>query len=143
LRSNARKLELNVQQLANWGRALGEELSSPLFIQLAGDLGAGKTTLAAAICAGYGVSATVTSPTFSLINRYDGARGPVYHVDLYRLNNPREVAQLGLLELLREDAILLLEWPERAEGVLPAADLCIHLEHDARNPLVRSIQVNM
>jgi tRNA threonylcarbamoyladenosine biosynthesis protein TsaE len=84
LRSNARKLELNVQQLANWGRALGEELSSPLFIQLAGDLGAGKTTLAAAICAGYGVSATVTSPTFSLINRYDGARGPVYHVDLLR-----------------------------------------------------------
>jgi len=70
------------EELVAWGEALGHAATPPLIITLAGDLGAGKTTLAQAICAGYGVTESVTSPTFALVHRYDAPRSPVYHLDL-------------------------------------------------------------
>ena len=72
-------------ELVAWGEALGRAVSPPLVVALAGDLGAGKTTLAQAMCRGYGVTEPVTSPTFALVHRYDAARSPVYHLDLYRI----------------------------------------------------------
>ena len=103
--------------------ALGERLSRELpargVVLLIGNLGAGKTTLAKGIVSGRGAAAQdeVSSPTFTLIHEYGGGR--VYHVDLYRLEEPRELATLGLEELFDRDALVLIEWGERFPRFLP------------------------
>jgi tRNA threonylcarbamoyladenosine biosynthesis protein TsaE len=103
--------------------ALGERLARELpprgLVLLIGNLGAGKTTLAKGIVNGLGAAAPedVSSPTFTLVHEYGGGR--VYHIDLYRLDEPREVATLGLDELLESDALVLMEWGERFPQLLP------------------------
>ena len=87
-------------ELVAWGTALGHAATPPLIITLAGDLGAGKTTLAQAICAGYGVTESVTSPTFALVHRYGAPRSPVYHLDLYRIQRPSELVNIGWDEIV-------------------------------------------
>jgi tRNA threonylcarbamoyladenosine biosynthesis protein TsaE len=104
--------------------ALGERLAGELprkgVALLIGNLGAGKTTLAKGIVKGLKAAAPedVTSPTFTLIHEYGGGR--VYHVDLYRLDEPREVETLGLDDLFDLDALVLIEWGERFPQLLPA-----------------------
>jgi tRNA threonylcarbamoyladenosine biosynthesis protein TsaE len=104
--------------------ALGERLALELpargVVLLIGNLGAGKTTLAKGIVNGLGAAAAdeVSSPTFTLIHEY--GEGRVYHVDLYRLDEPREVATLGLDEIFERDALVLVEWGERFPQLLPA-----------------------
>ena len=106
--------------LAAWGREFARDLGRPAVVGLSGDLGTGKTTLIRAIAAGLGVSAPVTSPTFALVHRYDGAACTVYHVDGYRLKRPAEAIDLGLDDMLREsDAVILIEWPERLGAAAP------------------------
>lgn len=95
------------------GEALGRALAPGEVVWLQGDLGAGKTTMVRAIAKGLGVRESATSPTYSLVHRYEGRRGPVYHVDCYRLRRPDEAADLDWEGLAAGDA-LLLEWPERA-----------------------------
>jgi tRNA threonylcarbamoyladenosine biosynthesis protein TsaE len=104
--------------------ALGEQIARELprqrVVLLTGNLGAGKTTLAKGIVSGLGAAPPeeVSSPTFTLIHEYGSGR--VYHVDLYRLDEVREVASLGLDELFEREAIVLIEWGERFPQVLPA-----------------------
>ena len=104
--------------------ALGERLARELpprgVVLLIGNLGAGKTTLAKGIVSGMGAAAAdeVSSPTFTLIHEY--GEGRVYHVDLYRLEEPREVATLGLDEIFERDGLVLIEWGERFPRLLPA-----------------------
>jgi tRNA threonylcarbamoyladenosine biosynthesis protein TsaE len=103
--------------------ALGRELARELgdgVVLLIGNLGAGKTTLAKGIVEGRnGTPADeVSSPTFTLIHQY-GDRAPVYHVDLYRLDEAREVEGLGLDDLFRSGSLILLEWAERFHALLP------------------------
>jgi tRNA threonylcarbamoyladenosine biosynthesis protein TsaE len=104
--------------------ALGERLARDLpargVVLLTGNLGAGKTTLAKGIVSGLGAAPAdeVSSPTFTLIHEYGDGR--VYHVDLYRLEEPRELATLGLEELFDRDALVLIEWGERFGRFLPA-----------------------
>ncbi len=106
--------------LGAWGREFARNLGPPAAVGLSGDLGTGKTTLIRAIAAGLGVSAPVTSPTFALVHRYDGAACTVYHVDGYRLRRPAEAIDLGLDDMLREsDAVILIEWPERLGAAAP------------------------
>jgi tRNA threonylcarbamoyladenosine biosynthesis protein TsaE len=103
--------------------ALGERLARELpprgVVLLIGNLGAGKTTLAKGIVNGLGAAAPdeVSSPTFTLIHEY--GKGRVYHVDLYRLDEPREVATLGLEEIFDRDGVVLIEWGERFPRLLP------------------------
>ena len=111
-----------------WGERFGRAAVAPLVVTLAGDLGAGKTTLVQAICRGYGVTEPVTSPTFALVHRYAAPRSPVYHLDLYRLRGPAELTNIGWDEIVAAHALVLIEWPERAEGLLPA-HVPIDLEH--------------
>lgn len=102
-----------------WGEAFGRSLPPSAVVAVSGDLGAGKTTLIRAIAAGLGVAEPVTSPTFALVHRYAGVRGPVYHVDAYRLK-PRDTPDLGLDDMLQEqNAVVLMEWPERLGAGAP------------------------
>lgn len=105
-----------------FGRRLAARLAPGDVVLLAGDLGAGKTALARGILAGLGHMGEVPSPTFTLVQSYEwpGVRLPVWHVDLYRLEDPNEVDELGLDEILADGA-LIIEWPERAGGRWPEA----------------------
>src|SRR5512138_974521 len=115
-------------ELFAWGEAFGHAASPPLIVTLAGDLGAGKTTLAQAICAGYGVTEPVTSPTFALVHRYQAPKSPVYHLDLYRVQRSSELVNIGWDEISMAHALIIVEWPERAADFIPAGHVPIELE---------------
>lgn len=122
-------LALDRDELVAWGERFGHAASAPLLVALSGELGAGKTTLVQAICRGYGIEEAVTSPTFAIVHRYAAPRSEVLHLDLYRLEGPRELENIGWDELLQEDALILVEWPERARGQLPAHHVPLELRH--------------
>jgi tRNA threonylcarbamoyladenosine biosynthesis protein TsaE len=98
-----------------FGRTLAELLAPPKMVLLRGDLGAGKTTLVKGIATAFDAAAEedVTSPTFTLIHEYRGSRANLYHIDLYRIDTPRELETLGLDDLRTENSILLIEWGEK------------------------------
>lgn len=98
-------------------------------IALRGELGAGKSVLARAIARGAGVTSSMPSPTFNLIFRYNADSGTVAHMDLFRLNHPDEVWELGWAEVGMANEIVLIEWPERAESLLPEDRWDVLLEH--------------
>lgn len=102
------------------GERIARELPTRRVVLLIGNLGAGKTTLAKGIVSGLGAAPPdeVSSPTFTLIHEY-GCEGRVYHVDLYRLDEARDAANLGLEELFDREAIVLLEWGERFPQLIP------------------------
>ncbi|HKO16527.1 MAG TPA: tRNA (adenosine(37)-N6)-threonylcarbamoyltransferase complex ATPase subunit type 1 TsaE [Gemmatimonadaceae bacterium] len=122
-------LALTEPELVAWGERFGRAARPPLVVTVSGELGAGKTTLARAICRGYGVQDDVTSPTFTIVHEYAGGLSPVLHVDLYRLRGPRELAELGWDELVASHALVLIEWPERARGLIPTVHVPIQLQH--------------
>lgn len=118
--------------------ALGARLAATrpprAVVHLHGDLGAGKSTLARALLRALGVTGTIRSPTYTLIERYRLPEGEAAHLDLYRLGDAGELDFLGLDELQDAAALWLVEWPERGGSGLPAPDLAIHLgvEGDGR-----------
>ena len=97
------------------GRKLAEMLSPPKLVLLRADLGAGKTTLVKGIAAAFHAAHEddVTSPTFTLIHEYRGPAATLYHIDLYRVDTPRQLETLGLDDLIAENGILLIEWGEK------------------------------
>ena len=101
------------------GEALGRRLAPGELITFEGDLGAGKTTFIKAVTRGLGVTRPATSPTYALVHRYQGTRGPVFHLDCFRLRSPDEAADLDWEGLLSEGDAILVEWPERAGGWIP------------------------
>ena len=123
------RIALTLPELVAWGERLGRALTPPQLIAISGDLGAGKTTLIQAICRGYGVTEPVTSPTFALVHEYRAPRSPVFHIDLYRLERPAELTSIGWDDIVRAEALILVEWPERAGDRLPSAHVPIDLEH--------------
>jgi tRNA threonylcarbamoyladenosine biosynthesis protein TsaE len=127
-------LALTETELVDWGERFGRAARPPLVVTLRGELGAGKTTLARAICRGYGVPNEVTSPTFTLVHEYRGARSPVYHLDLYRLKGPDDLANIGWDEMISAEALILVEWPERAGELLPPDHVPILLQHLPDDP---------
>ncbi len=106
--------------MIRWGKAIGAAARTPLFLLLRGPVGAGKSVLARSIAHGAGVEGAVPSPTFNLVFRYPSSRGvQVVHMDLFRLSDPDELGELGWQELGGQDELVLVEWPERAQGMLP------------------------
>jgi tRNA threonylcarbamoyladenosine biosynthesis protein TsaE len=119
---------LSESDLERWGERIGREVDVPVFLALRGPLGAGKSVLARAVARGAGVTATMPSPTFNLLFTYPsgrdipgggGERIPVVHADLYRIQEPSELWELGWEELGSGSEIILVEWPERAGPLLP------------------------
>ena len=111
------------------GALLAEALHSGLKIYLSGELGAGKTTLVRGILRGLGYQGRVRSPTFTLVELYELSRLDLYHFDFYRFKDPTEWIDAGFREAFGAAAVCLVEWPEKAAGRLPRADLHIRLEH--------------
>ncbi|TCV91785.1 tRNA threonylcarbamoyladenosine biosynthesis protein TsaE [Luteibacter rhizovicinus] len=114
--------------------ALGKHFASlvpgGLVMYLHGDLGAGKTTFARAFLGAIGVGERIKSPTYSLVEGYEVDGRLAFHLDLYRIADPGELEWLGLDSLAEPGAIVLVEWPERGTGALPAADIVLDLRRD-------------
>ena len=107
------------------GRELAPLLASGMVIWLDGDLGAGKTTLVRALLRALGHTGPVKSPTYTLVEVYVVSSIYLYHFDFYRFNEPEEFADAGLGEYFRENALCLVEWPDKAAGYVPPADLAL------------------
>ena len=97
-------------------------------VALSGELGAGKTVFARGVAGYLEVKQRVTSPTFTLINEYCGTIPPLYHMDLYRLNNLSEIEDIGVEDYFYSDGICLVEWAEKLEGLLPEHAVTIYLK---------------
>jgi tRNA threonylcarbamoyladenosine biosynthesis protein TsaE len=116
-------------EMVEWGRGFG--IATPAgrcVVTLSGDLGSGKTTMVRAICAGYGVTEDVTSPTYAIVHKYASPKSPVYHLDLYRLDGPKDLQNVGFDEIVESVSLVLIEWPAVAERVIPETTVNIHLE---------------
>ena len=112
------------------GRELAKSLLPPKLVLLRGELGAGKTTLVKGIAEGFKAASQedVTSPTFTLIHEYRGPEVNVYHIDLYRVDTPRQLETLGLDDLMGKDSVLLIEWGEKFARFVRERDVEIALE---------------
>ena len=110
-------------------RVAGALQGGGLVIYLDGPLGAGKTSFARALLTACGVGERIKSPTYSLVEGYAAQGRPAWHLDLYRIADPGELEWLGLDALAESAALVLVEWPERGAGALPAADLQLRLSY--------------
>jgi tRNA threonylcarbamoyladenosine biosynthesis protein TsaE len=123
------------------GREIGSQLKPPVLVLLSGDLGAGKTTLTKGIAGGLDAASEdeVTSPTFTLVHKYDrGVR--VYHVDLYRITDFHDLETLGLEDMFAEQAVVIVEWPEKLTWRTGWPTVRIHLEHVSEDTREISIE---
>jgi tRNA threonylcarbamoyladenosine biosynthesis protein TsaE len=125
----------SAEETIAFGRTLSEFLTPPKLVLLRGDLGAGKTTLVKGIAAAYEAAAEddVTSPTFTLVHEYRGPRASLYHIDLYRIDTPRELETLALDDLREQNSILLVEWGEKFPRLQRERDLEISLDRSGEN----------
>jgi tRNA threonylcarbamoyladenosine biosynthesis protein TsaE len=114
-------------ETARFGAELGECFTHSACVSLVGPLGAGKTVLVRGLCRGLGINEEVVSPTFILLETFQG-RLPVVHVDLYRLEHERELEELGVYDYLRDGAVLLAEWGDRSPRLHAQADVEIRIE---------------
>jgi tRNA threonylcarbamoyladenosine biosynthesis protein TsaE len=120
---------LSESELLQEGERLGSGLPPHAIVALEGELGSGKTTFAQAVVRGLGAVEPATSPTYALVHRYAARRGPVFHVDCFRLRRPEEAEDLDWESLLAEADALIVEWPERAGPWLPRPTHRFRLHH--------------
>ena len=118
----------DLEETKRFGIKLGKMLKRGNILCLNGDLGAGKTTLTKSIGLGLGVAEYITSPTFALINQYSG-RIPVYHFDVYRLENAHELYDLGFDEYFYGDGVCIIEWADKIEKMIPKERIVVDIEN--------------
>ena len=129
------------QDTESIGEKLGKRLLPGSVVALRGELGAGKTAFARGLARGAGYPGRVTSPTYTIVNEYLGGRIPVFHFDLYRIESSDQLLDSGWDDYLDRNGICVVEWSERAEGLLPADCITVRLETDLSNPDYRIITV--
>lgn len=117
------------KEAAEFGKRLGKTLESGDVLALVGELGTGKTTLTKAIAAGLDISETVTSPTFTIVKEYNSGRLPLFHFDVYRLENGREFIEIGGEEHFDAGGICVIEWADKIAEILPDDTKLILLEY--------------
>ena len=144
-----KKLTLrSLEDTKNLGQELAKEIlkrkdKSAFIVFLDGDLGTGKTTLVKEIIFALGIKEKVKSPTFTIIEPYELNDKNIYHIDLYRINDPSELEIIGLREYLNEsEAIIFIEWPEKSFGFLKKFDLKISLKHSSEKERKCKIELN-
>jgi tRNA threonylcarbamoyladenosine biosynthesis protein TsaE len=132
----------SAEETVAFGRTLKDLLTPPKLVLLRGDLGAGKTTLVKGIAAAFEAAPEddVTSPTFTLVHEYRGPRANLYHIDLYRIDTPRELETLALDDLRSDNGILLIEWGEKFPRLVRERDVEISLVRDSEN--VRRVKIS-
>jgi tRNA threonylcarbamoyladenosine biosynthesis protein TsaE len=133
---------LTIDEFRDWGESFGRGLKPGSIVALEGELGAGKTTLAQAMCRGVGITEDVTSPTFALVNQYEGKRATVYHLDLYRLSGPSDLTNLGWDDIVNSSGIVIVEWPDRAGSRLPPDVIRVQLEYIENDDSRRRVTLN-
>jgi tRNA threonylcarbamoyladenosine biosynthesis protein TsaE len=133
----------SAEETVAFGRTLAGSLVPPMLVLLRGDLGAGKTTLVKGIAGAFEAAAEedVTSPTFTLVHEYRGPKAALYHIDLYRIDTPRELETLALDDLRSENSILLIEWGEKFHWLTEERDLEISFERNGETD--RTIRVSV
>lgn len=144
-----KKLTLrSLEDTKNLGQEIAKEIlkrkdKSAFIVFLDGDLGTGKTTLVKEIIFALGIKEKVKSPTFTIIEPYELNDKNIYHIDLYRMNDPSELEIIGLREYLNEsEAIIFIEWPEKSFGFLKKFDLKISLKHSSEKERKCKIELN-
>jgi tRNA threonylcarbamoyladenosine biosynthesis protein TsaE len=134
-----------VEAMRDIGRVLAASLAPEeacVVVELRGELGAGKTTLVGALLNAFGYVGHARSPTYTLVEPYELAGRRIHHFDLYRLRDAQELEPLGMRDLQEPRAIFLIEWPERAEGALPAPDLSVRISYGATDGRVLSLEAH-
>ena len=144
-----KKLTLrSLEDTKNLGQEIAKKIlkrkdKSAFIVFLDGDLGTGKTTLVKEIIFALGIKEKVKSPTFTIIEPYELNNKNIYHIDLYRINDPSELEIIGLREYLNEsEAIIFIEWPEKSFGFLKKFDLKISLKHSSEEERNCKIELN-
>lgn len=128
----------SVEETEMLGIQLAQKLSGGTVVAFTGDLGAGKTAFVRGLARGLEIEGRVTSPTFTIVNEYDGGTCPLFHFDLYRLGDPDELFDIGWEDYLARGGICAVEWSERAADIL---DDCVYVditrgEHDTQRVVV-------
>ena len=122
---------------ARLARDVDRSQRKPILIGLRGELGTGKTTFVRGFLEALGATTAVRSPTYTLLEEYELGTLRVAHLDLYRLQSREQIEELGIRELLDRTQVLLVEWPERGAGALPADDVTVELEYAGEGRVVR------
>ena len=129
----------NLGEIKKVAKEFWQEAGEGKVIAFHGKMGAGKTTFIHALCDVKEVSSPVGSPTFSLINQYEYPDGLIYHIDLYRLNDEQEAIRAGIEDCLYSGDTCLLEWPDKAPGILPQNS--IHADIEAIDDQIRRLRI--
>jgi len=132
----------NETETINLGVKIASSLKNGDVIALYGDLGSGKTRLVKGICLGLDVKQMVNSPTFIIVNEYNSTKfHNIFHFDLYRLKSEEEILAMGFDDYMNNRGIIIIEWPEHAERLLPEGTIKIHISHSVENENERWIKV--
>ncbi len=123
----------SADETREFGRALGALLGPGSLVAFVGELGSGKTVAIQGVSAGLGYEGYVSSPSFVIVNEYEGAGAPIYHVDLYRVSAADALHEIGYREIFFGDGVALVEWADRASELLPPERLEIRIAIEGRN----------
>ncbi len=117
-------------QTLELGKKMGSEAVPGQIICLEGDLGTGKTVFAKGLALGLGITEPVNSPTFTIVKTYEGGRLPLYHFDVYRIEEPEEMEEIGYEDFFFSDGITVIEWPSRIAELIPGDAVHVRIEKD-------------
>lgn len=134
-------ISLSPEETIKFGKQLAEKLVSGTIVALYGELGSGKTQIVKGICEALGVKQIINSPTFIIVNDYTSVNfDKIYHFDFYRLKSLDEALDIGFKDYLNTDGLILIEWPEIIESILPENTIKIYLSHNFENEFTREIK---